>query len=711
MAVLSKIRERSLFLVLIIALALFSFVLSGLFQGNLFSKNTNNIGEVNGESIGREEFAQQVEFYRTRSNGRTSNTQNVNNAWNSIIREKIYETQLKKSGIVVGEKDIWDAIVNQISAQNSPQFLNEVGLFDQEKLKEYIATLQENVDENDQSKAAWLGWLNYEKGIKNGLEQNTYNSLIKAGLGSTLIEGKSDYFYQNTNVDLQYVYVPFSSVSDSLITVSKDDIKNYIKSHAKDFKVDESRDIQYVTFDIKASNEDEVEIKNDLSKVINDREEYSTAAKTTINILGFKNAVNFVEFNTENGSDIPFDNKFYTKNQLPKTIADTLFNSNLNDIYGPYKENGYYKISKVSEIKQLPDSVKASHILISFVGSSTADATVNQDETEAKKVADSILKIVKADKSKFEEIAKDISIDKSSGAKGGDLGWFTYNRMVPEFRDFAFENKTNDMGIVKSQFGFHIIKIDGQKNHQKFVQVATFSRKIEASEKTENEVFEKAETFASELSSDKNINDLAKEKNYSVKPVLNIKALDDNISSLGSQRQIVRWTFEENVKINDIKRFDTDNGYTVVILNKKNKAGLSAKGKNVRSIVLNQKKASLIKEKSTGETLEEIAKQNNTITRTSLAISNASPAFSGVGRFTNIAGVVTSLDENILTKNIVGKSGVVFAKVTKKILPTELKNYNSNKKTLERALQNRNVQIYNAIKNNSDIVDNRATFY
>ena len=156
MAVLSKIRERSLFLVLIIALALFSFVLSGLFQGNLFSKNTNNIGEVNGESIGREEFAQQVEFYRTRSNGRTSNTQNVNNAWNSIVREKIYETQLKKSGIVVGEKDIWDAIVNQISAQNSPQFLNEVGLFDQEKLKEYIATLQENVDENDQSKAAWL---------------------------------------------------------------------------------------------------------------------------------------------------------------------------------------------------------------------------------------------------------------------------------------------------------------------------------------------------------------------------------------------------------------------------------------------------------------------------------------------------------------------------------------------------------------------------
>ncbi len=139
MAVLSKIRERSLFLIIIIALALFSFVLSGLFDGNLFNKTATNIGEVNGEPISREEFAQQIEFYRTRSNGRSSNTQNVNNAWNTLIREKIYLTQLEKSGVVVGEKDIWDALVAQISSQNSPQFANEAGIFDPERLKEYIA--------------------------------------------------------------------------------------------------------------------------------------------------------------------------------------------------------------------------------------------------------------------------------------------------------------------------------------------------------------------------------------------------------------------------------------------------------------------------------------------------------------------------------------------------------------------------------------------
>ena len=236
MAILGKIRERSLFLIIIIALALFSFVLSGIFDGNLFSKNLSEIGEVNGEPINREEFAQQVDFYRSNSNGRTTNTQNVNNAWNTVVREKIYESQLKKSGIVVGEIDIWNTMVEQIKLQNSPQFNNEAGLFDEEKLKEYIAEMQEN-SQDGQGKVAWLGWLNYEKRIKTSLEQNTYNSLVRAGLGSTLLEGKSNYYFQNTNVDLQYVYVPFQSISDSLVSISDEEVKNYVKARPKEYTV------------------------------------------------------------------------------------------------------------------------------------------------------------------------------------------------------------------------------------------------------------------------------------------------------------------------------------------------------------------------------------------------------------------------------------------------------------------------------------------
>ena len=93
------------------------------------------------------------------------------------------------------------------------------------------------------------------------------------------------------------------------------------------------------------------------------------------------------------------------------------------------------------------------------------------------------------------------------------------------------------------------------------------------------------------------------------------------------------------------------------------------------------------------------------------AVSNSSPVFAGSGRFVDVAGVVTALDENVLTRDIVGESGVVYAIVTKKTMPTELQNYNGNKKEIERSVAGRSMQIYEAIKDNADIVDNRSVFY
>ena len=711
MAVLSKIRERSLFLILIIAMALFAFVLSGLFDSSMFNKNVSNIGEVNGEPITREEFGQEVELFRSRSGGRSTNSQNVNNAWNSLVREKIYQAQLEKSGIVVGEKDVWDAMVNQIAAQNSPQFMNEAGLFSEEKLKEYIATLKDNSEESEAGAAAWINWLNYEKNIKESLEQNTYNELVRAGLGSTLKEGERKYYYDNTSVDLDYVYVPFNSIPDSLVAISQQDIKDYIKKHPKDFTVPESRDIKYVQFKVEATEEDEAQIREELKTMIEDREEYSNAAKSNVTLIGFKNAVDMVQFNSDNDSDTPFDSSYYNKAQLPKILSDSLFDKNVGEVFGPYKDLGYYKLSKILDVKQIPDSVKASHILIAYVGSGSADPSVTQTEEEAKQFADSLLTVVKNDPSKFAGLARELSADQSSGQRGGDLNWFGYNTMIPVFRDYSFENQVGDMGVVKSRFGFHVIRIDDQKNRQRTVQVGTFSRKIDPSEKTENDVFERAETFASELTSGKEIDAMAKEYDVVVKPVLNLEVFDDNIAQLGSQRQIVRWTFEEGTEVGDIRRFDTDNGYIVVVLDRKNKAGLSDRGQDVRALLMKEKKAELIKERSTGATLEEIAKQNNTEKKVARAVSNSSPVFSGSGRFVDIAGVVTGLDENVLTRDIVGQNGVAYAIVTNKTLPTELNNYSGNKKEIERSMASRSMQIYESIKENSEIVDNRSVFY
>jgi len=91
------------------------------------------------------------------------------------------------------------------------------------------------------------------------------------------------------------------------------------------------------------------------------------------------------------------------------------------------------------------DQVKASHILV-----------------KTEKEASDILAQLKGG-AKFEDLAKKFSTD-STASKGGDLGWFPKGAMVPEFDKVAFSLKEGEMsGIVKTQFGFHIIKVTGKR--------------------------------------------------------------------------------------------------------------------------------------------------------------------------------------------------------------------------------------------------------
>lgn len=95
------------------------------------------------------------------------------------------------------------------------------------------------------------------------------------------------------------------------------------------------------------------------------------------------------------------------------------------------------------------DRVRASHILV-------------KDRAEAEKV----LAEIKKDPSKFAELAKEHSIDKSNAQKGGDLGFFGKGRMVKEFEDavFALENDGDMSDLVETRFGFHIIKRTGRED-------------------------------------------------------------------------------------------------------------------------------------------------------------------------------------------------------------------------------------------------------
>ncbi len=586
----------------------------------------------------------------------------------------------------------------------SPEFLNEAGVFDENKLNEYIANLKET------SAAGYESWVTYEKQVAtNALQQNYFN-LVKAGLTGTLLEGELEHKLESHKVDIKYVQIPYASIPDSTVTVSKSEISSYIKDHKKQFEVEATRDIRFVEFKEVASVEDENKIKNELETYINGRLVDDTGRKDTI--VAFSQAKDNKEYiNYIASSDIKFDNRFTFKSNLPTGVADSIFNLKEGEVYGPYKDAGYFKVSKLIAVKQIPDSAKVRHILIPFRGAQSAAPEVTQTEDEAKKTADSLFAILKSNRSKFSEFVTAFSSDQGSVSNEGRYDWHPYNTMVPEFNDFEFEGKVGDLDVVKTIFGFHIIEIEGQKNKSKAVQVGTIARTIEPSETTSDKIFRDASNF--EIKAGKaDFEALAKENNYSVRPVNGIKVLDESIPGVGNQRPVVRWAFEDQTDEADIKRFNIPNGYIIAQLVAKHEEGLMAvedASAKVLPIIRKEKKAKIIRDRVAVATLDDLAAAEKTSVKTATGINMKNPTISGAGREPLVVGAAFGLNEAETSKLIDGANGVYMIQVTKITPAVTLDNYQANANRVEQQkLSTVNSKLYNALKEAASIEDNRA---
>ena len=705
MAVLNKIRQRSLFLILIIALALFSFVLADLFKNSdaLTAKSQNIVATINGKDISREDFLQKVEVAQKQAGASATSTQVMNRVWEQEVRQAVMETQFEELGISVEQDQMRDLLKTALAT--SPEFLNEAGLFDEAKLNEYIANLKET------SQAGFASWVNYEKQVAANALQENYFNLVKAGLTGTLAEGELEHKLEGNKVDIKFVQVAYSSIADSLVKVSKSDVSDYINKNKKQYEVKASRDIKYVEFKEEATIEDENAIKAELGTYLNGGIVNVKGRKDTI--VAFSKVKNDEDYiNSIAESNIKFDNRFVFKSSLPMAVSDSIYNLNEGDVYGPYKDAGHFKISKVVAVKQIPDSAKVRHILIPFLGSRSATAEVNQTETQAKETADSLVKVLKSNRSKFPELVKEFSSDEGSLEKEGRYDWHPYNTMVPEFNDFEFEGKVGDIGVVKTVFGFHVIEIEGQKNKKKAIQVGTIARKIEPSEATIDKVFRDASSFEITVA-DKDFQKTAEEAKLSIRPVNGIKVLDENIPGIGNQRPIVRWAFEEETEIGTIKRFNIPNGYVIAQLVAKHKEGLMSVDDatvSVLPIIRKEKKAEMIRAKVSASTLEELASAENTTVRSASAINMKSPTISGAGREPLVVGAAFGLNEGETSKLIDGVNGVYMVQVTKVTPAVELDNYQAAANRVEQQKSSAvNVKLYNALKESADIEDNRVS--
>tara|TARA_X000000950_G_scaffold26899_2_gene28944 strand:+ start:4843 stop:6957 length:2115 start_codon:yes stop_codon:yes gene_type:complete len=704
MAILGKIRQRSIFLILVIGMALFAFVISGVFDGSASNTGpTDPIALINDEEVELNYFRQLVE--QTERTYNYSTMQSVNRVWDQALRSTIFDQQYEKLGIDAGKDQLEQIISSDDNLINNPEFQNEAGFFDFGLFTDFIAQLKST------NPTAYENWKFQEQSIIGVAKQRIYLDLIKASAGITEAEAKAIYHLENDNVNIQYVQIPFDVIPDSLVEVTDAEIKKYIQEHKAEYKRDETRNIQYVAFEELPTEDDLATIRLRLDGLKDQRISYNDVSKLTDTLEGFKKTKKVADF-IDQYSEVPFDSVYKSRGQYNNQYADILFSLDNGEVFGPYRDGSTFKISRLLDRKKNA-SLRASHILIAYEGATRASSNITRTKAEAKKEANRVYRLARRASADFDALALEYS-DGPTRTRGGDLGFFQEGEMATEFFNFVNSNRVDRVGLVETEFGFHIIKVTDKDD---LALIADVVAEAVPSDQTSNEIFREATQFEMDSNEGKDFLEIAQTNNYEARPVKQIAPLEENLPGLPRQRNIVRWAFEKDTKIGEIRRFSlSQGGYAVVQLTAKVKEGLAPieeVDSEVRKILTENKKAALIKKRYADKTtLESLAEEENLTIETASAVNQKNPTIIGAGDEPKVVGTAFAMGEGELSDLVQGNKGVYKILLNQKNSVEERTDYSAYAKELQR---NENFtlieNVFAALESVAEIEDNRALYY
>ena len=703
MAVLGQIRQRSFFLIVVIGMALFAFVISGVFDGNSSSAPTDPIAVVNEEEVELTLFRQMVEQAERSYN--FSTMQAVNSVWDQMIRLTIFKQEFDRLGIDAGKEQIEMILSKDERIVQDPRFQNESGFFDFGIFTNFINSLRL---ENPQ---AYQNWRSQEESIVAQAKENIYYDLIKSSSGFTELEGENAYHLENDRVNINFISIPFSEVPDSLFKISDSDIRKYVNQNKEKFELEASRKVNYVVFPDLATDEDKSRIRADLEKLKELRVEYNDVSKLTDTIQGLKIAQNITEF-VEQYSEVPFDSIYLSKGALANDYADILFELKKDDVFGPYQDGEQFKISRFIDRKN-GGSIRASHILVSFQGASRANPQIARSKEEAEKIANKYYREARRNPDDFAELATKYS-DGPSSSMGGDLGFFQEGTMTEKFFDFCNKSRIGRIGIVETEFGFHIIKVT---NKEDVVLIADVVKQIVPSEETSNAVFQKTTQFEMESINLKDFPATSQKYGYEIKEVDQVNILDENLPSMQRQRNVVQWLFSDETKIKDIKRFSlTTGGYVVaqlVDVIPEGSININAiKEEVIQEIIKKSKADYLLETYKSYSSLDSLSGALGKEIETATAVTQKNNVLPGVGSEPYVIGAAFAMKLNQPSALIKGNNGVYMIEVSSREISKNLESYQAYANILKTEENNRiSSVIYNALKSTATIEDNRPVYY
>ena len=701
MGTLGKIRNRSGLLLTVIGFAMLAFILGDFMQSKRSGgSSTPHVGEILGESILIQKFEETVELGKANWQSQNQNqilSQTIlgqirNQAWDQLSREMIMDNQYNILGLSVSDEEWIERIsgvnvhpdISQIQSFQDPN----TGQFDRTKVLGYLQQI-----EQDPSGESVDRWIDFQKYLINSILNEKYNKLIEKGSYVNSLEAKNSFNEGVQNITFNYLSVPFNVINDSTVLVSDKEIKKYYNSNKDDFKQDPTRDVEFISFNVVASVEDDIETKNSISSLVDDftvYDDYSLIVKRNTDNQRAK-------FSYLKESELKNDSAFAL-----------LLKSKKGTVIGPYKPDvSVYRIAKLVDVMNRPDSVEARHILITPTNEMSIDS-VNLRITSLKEL------IKKG--ADFSKLAELNSVDQQSAKVGGELGWFEEGVMLEEFNDICFTAKKSELNIVTTQFGVHLVQVISKSRSAKKYKVVYIDRNIEPSTDTYNEYYTKAAQIVNSVVNDGlSFDSVIQKENLVKRSDVKLTADKANVAGIPNSREMVKWLNKAN--LNELSNvFEFENSYVVALLTNINEEGFrsieDSENRIIASVRKEKKSEIIIDRLNQFTNLDEMGNEFSLspVKNQNTKLSNLT--VQELGYAADLVGTSFGLEPNSISAPFMSRNSVLVVETLsrddyrdegdfsneQKALTDKTKSYNSN-------------AAFNTLKTEANIQDNRSEVY
>jgi len=561
MAIIGKIREKSGLLVAIVGLGLFLFIIpvNDLLQ-QFNGTGNSSLGLFNDSEIDANDWKYYNRENKTRNNLRINNLNSGGNGsltsdeedqikintWNQMISDTIYFFEFDKVGLDVSADELNQGLLN--GEKPLPSSLKELfvtnGLYNKDSFNIWKTNRIINLPDNPESKRDLKN--NIEDPLKNERKINKYSAMVKYGILGTVQEAKRTSNEEKITSNINYIFIDYNEIDDSLIDLNEKEKRLFYNEHSNEKMWEQRQNLVSYDYSILKFNPSKTDVGNYTERMESLIEDFKSSKNDSLFVANYAETPMMIQSPYGLRPSGNYTNQPYKGGKFSSFIDQKISSSVKGDIVGPFVTGDKIQLVKIYDTGE-EEQAKVRHILIS-------SKKEDLDDAKNKKLADSILYAIRRDSSKFSSLVTKYSDDPGSVANGGVYSWFPKGQMTAEFEEFSFSKKVGRSGVVRTNYGFHVIQVLGRKIGT-FKKIAIVDETIQVSKATQNEFYDSAALALYYKADSNDFETAADELGYEVKSSGYIPLIYPNRrtsglygpADLNRNLNISKWAFNSDV--------------------------------------------------------------------------------------------------------------------------------------------------------------------